>query len=232
VAVQGTWQFTSTAQLRDPGKTYEVSDELESFFFVIFYVGVHLVIHSKPDTLDVKHIFDDLQVSVNGRQTGGVGKRNMYIEGRVVLQHLEFTKSPPFTKLIRGLFRLFQSLAIFNCDKEVGRDPRPQDIAEADKLKNCKAVIWLMKNVMERKDWPKVYDKAANDNYPRKEEIDKEDRVGLANLKVTTAAADAHIPGAAGSLPAPMTTSRVSKRRQEEDAGHTTPMKRSKVETV
>ena len=29
---QGTWQFISTAQLRDPGKIYEVSDEPESFF--------------------------------------------------------------------------------------------------------------------------------------------------------------------------------------------------------
>ena len=228
VIVQGTWQFTSTAQLLDPGKAYEVSDELESFFFVILYEGVHWIIHNKPGTLNVKHIFDDVQVGADGSQTGGVGKQHMYIKGGVILQHLEFTKSPPFTDLIRGLFRLFQSLAIVNCDKDVGRDPRPLDIANVDELKNCNAVIRLMKNAMNRKDWPEEHDKAANDNYPRKEEIDKEDRVGLANLKVTTAAADASIPGAAVPLPA----SKASKRGREGDDGHATPAKRSRVETV
>ena len=233
MTLQGTWQFISTAQLHDPGKAYEVSDELESFFFVILYAGLHWVIHNKPDTLDMKHIFDDVRVNANGRQTGGVGKYNMYtMDAGVVLQDLEFTKSPPFTDLIRELFRLFQSLAIVNCDKGLGRDPRPRDATNVNKLKNCKAVVQLMKNAVEREDWPEVHDKAANDIYPRKEEIDKEDRVGLANLKVTTATVNAPIPGASVPLPASASTSRASKRGREEDDGHTTPTKRSKVEAL
>jgi len=232
VTFQGTWQFTSTAQLLDPGKAYEVSDELESFFFVTLYEGVHWVIHNKPDTLNVKHIFDDMQVNANGRQTGGAGKQHLYTrtEG-VILQDLEFVKSPPFTDLIRGLFRLFQSLAYFNQAKSATSRKgivSSEDRKNVKKLKNCKAIVKLMKNAVDRKDWPKVHDKAANDNYPRKEEIDKEDRVGFANLKVTTATTDAPIPGAAIPLP----TSRASKRGREEDDGHTSSMKRSRVETI
>ena len=233
---QGTWQFISTAQLRDPGKIYEVSDELESFFFVILYEGIHWVIHNKPDTLDVKYIFDDVRVNANGRQTGGGGKQNMYtMDADVILQDLKFDKSPPFTDLIRELFHLFQALAIVNYDKKLGRALQPQDVANVDKLKNCRAVIQLMKNAVDRADWPEEHDRAANDNYPRKEEIDKEDRVGVANLKVTTTTLDAPIPGpsaAPTSLPILAGTSRASKRGREEDDDHTTPTKRSKVETV
>ena len=230
MTLQGTWQFISTAQLRDPGKTYEVSDELESFFFVILYEGVHWVIHNKPTRLKVKHIFDDVQVEADGRQTGGVGKHNMYtMEDLVILRDLEFDKSPPFTDLIRELFLLFQSLAFVNQAKSARREKliSTEDRKNVNKLKNVKAIVRLMKNAVEREDWPEVYDKAANDIYPRKEEIDKEDRVGLANLKVTTATVNAPIP-----LPASASTSRASKRGREEDDGHTTPTKRSKVETV
>ena len=92
-----------------------------------------------------------------------------------------------------------------------------------------------MKDAVERTDWPEECDKTPNGNYPRKEEIDKEDRVGLANLKVTTIVLDPPVPGpsrAAASLPTPAGTSRASKRGREEDDGNTTPTKRSKVETV
>ena len=231
MTVQGTWQFTSTAQLLDPGKAYEVSDELESFFFVILYVGLHWVTHNKPCTLDVKLIFDDVRVNSSGRQTGGLGKQQMYMTEGVILQDLKFGKSPPFTDLIRELFRLFQSLVFFNLAK--GTKSRKgvassEDRKNVNKLKSCKVIVKLMKNAMKRKDWPEGHDKAANDNYPRKEEIDKEDRVGFANLKVTVATADAPIPGAAVPLPA----SKASKRGREGGDGYATPAKRSRVETV
>ncbi|KAF9643904.1 hypothetical protein BDM02DRAFT_3263846 [Thelephora ganbajun] len=217
-------------------RIYEASDELESFFFVILYEAVHWVSHNKPERLNIKFIFDDVRVHDDGRQTGGLGKQDMYtMDADVILQNLKFYKSPPFTDLIRGLFRLFQSLAIANYDKKLGRDPQPQDAANVDKLKNCKAIIQLMKNAVERADWPEVCDKAAKDNYPRKGEVDKEDRVGLANLKVTTNTPEVPVPGvpAVGApLPASAGTSRASKRGREEDDGYTTPTKRSKVEAV
>lgn len=231
MTVQGTWQFISTWQLLDPGKIYEVSDELESFFFVILYEGVHWVTHNKPKTLRVKHIFDDVQVEADGQQTGGSGKCRMYtVDGNVILQHLEFTKFPPFTDLIRGLFRLFQSLTFVNQANCAGRQGAifPHDIENANRLNDCKTVIQLTKDALKRTDWPQESDKVTSDNYPRKQEVDKVDRVGLANLKVTTATIDAPAPAA---LPTSTGISRTSKRGREDD-GQVSPTKRSKVETV
>ena len=106
IIFQGTWPFISTERLINPDKTYEVSDELESSFFVLLYEGIHWVAHNKPPMLDVKFIFDDVQVDANGHQTGGRGKFWMYIQSaNVILKELEFEKSPPFTGLIRELFR-------------------------------------------------------------------------------------------------------------------------------
>ena len=227
---QGTWQFISTAQLSDPGKIYEVSDELESFFFVILYEGIHRVIHNKPAGLFVKHIFDDARTDANGRQAGGAGKRDMYgIYAGVILEDLKFEKSPPFTDLIRGLFLLFQSLNVVNLEKKSKRKPRSEDAANIEKLKDCKAVIQLMKSAVRRKDWPKEHDKVLGDNYPRDGEIDREDRVGLANLKEVTSPGDVPLPAS----PAPAgSISRVSKRGREEEDGPATPTKRSRVEAV
>jgi hypothetical protein len=227
---QGTWQFISTAQLSDPGKIYEVSDELESFFFVILYEGIHRVVHNKPAALNAKFIFDDARADANGRQTGGIGKQNMYgMNAEVILEELKFEMSPPFTNLIRGLFCLFQSLYFVNLEKKSKRKPRSEDAANIEKLKDCKAVIQLMKKAVKRKDWPKEHDKVLDDNYPRDGEIDREDRVGLANLKEVTSPGDVPLPAS----PAPAASiSRVSKRGREEDDGPATPTKRSKVEAV
>jgi len=92
----------STEQLANPGKTNEVSDELESFFFVIHYEGVHWVAHNKPLRLNVRHIFDHVEAIVEGNHFGGAGKRGLYSEhDALICQQLKFTKSVPFTDLIR-----------------------------------------------------------------------------------------------------------------------------------
>ncbi|KAF9649051.1 hypothetical protein BDM02DRAFT_1981591 [Thelephora ganbajun] len=223
----GTWQFISTWKLLFPEKVYEVFDELESFFFVILYAGLHWVTHNKPETLNIKFIFDDVQVHANGRHTGGLGKQNMYIvdaDADVILQDLEFGESPPFTDLIRGLFRLFRSLAIVNVYKNMNREPWHHDVANVNKLKDCKAIIRLMENAVERTDWPEVCDKVSNGNYSRKEEIGK-GRPGLAYLKMVA-------PARPAPLPNPASAHRVPKRGREEDDDQTAPTKWSKLKVV
>ena len=93
----------------------------------------------------------------------------------VALQELEFERSPPFTDLIWRLFQLFRSLAIVNFLKRASMDLQPRNVADLEKLTDCKAVIQLMKSALERSEWPKACDKVAEDNYPR-EEIGEVDR--------------------------------------------------------
>ena len=201
----------STEQLANPGKIYEVSDELESFFFVIFYEGLHWVTHNKPMRLNVKEIFDHVEIDDDGSHLGGAGKQRLYDRGSALIcQQLEFTKSKPFTDLIRQLYRLFRSLQAVNMEKEYDFSPAERYYPNIEKLKDCKEVIRLMQEAVERKDWPNESDKVTEDNYPR---MDEKDPVGITYLKEDT--------GATGI-----------KRRREEAAGEDgpkTPTKRSRV---
>lgn len=87
--------------------------------------------------------------------------------------------------------------------------------------------------VVERSDRPEVCDKVTDDNYPRKGEIHRQNRIGRAHLKVPTATVDAPTHGAPGVAPPMPAPSRVSKRGREGDnGGHTTSTKRSRVEAI
>lgn len=192
-----------------------VSDELESFFFVILYVALHWIIHNKPYELNVKHIFDQSQILPKGDHVGGEGKFKMYTytKGRgVVLHGLEFTESPPLTDLIRQLFRLFQSLAQFNYSS---LEPGAGVGENVEKLKDCDAILRLMQEALAREDWPEVCDKTTTDNYPREEETDQKDQVGHAHVKVSIGPSRA----------------RVVKRALGEDASGV-PKKRSRIDRV
>lgn len=172
-ATQGTWQFVSTRKLLHPNKAYEVSDELESMFFIFFHVGLYLVINNKPDGLNINDIFNDLRLEPNGRQIRGSGKLRMYlVDPDVVLQQLEFQKSPPFTGLIRELFRLFQCLVLVDTLQTAGRPASFKDVTGANKLKDCKAIIRLIKNATGRSDWPHECDRVGVGNRPRSGPVD------------------------------------------------------------
>jgi hypothetical protein len=132
--------------------------------------------------LNVELIFDDVDFHKDGSYTGGIGKTNMYMANSdLILEDLEFTESPPFTDAIRGIFRLFKSLAWFI---HFDREPLPADVENVNKLKNCKEFIELLRKAKERKDWPKVSDKVAVDNYPPIQEADGEDYVGSSLKRV------------------------------------------------
>jgi len=173
----------STEQLANPGKIFEVSDELESFFFVILYEGVHWVAHNKPSRLNVRHIFDHVETIIEGNHVGGAGKRDLYSEHEALIcQQLEFTKSEPFTGLIRQLYRLFQSLRVVNMVTKLGLRTPEEHSPNVEKLKNCKEVVRLMKDAVARKDWSKEFDKVPEGNYPRKKKMDEDDLIGLSYL--------------------------------------------------
>ena len=56
-----------------------------------------------------------------------------------------------------------------------GTDRRPgdRDVANVNKLKSCRAVVLLMEKAVGRVDWSEEHDKVPDDNYPRREEIDR-----------------------------------------------------------
>src|SRR5712691_11809886 len=64
MCAQGTWEFFSIARINDPGlRPHAVSDDLESFFWVLMYEIVHY--------RDCKSLFSEENIrKVFGRPTG------------------------------------------------------------------------------------------------------------------------------------------------------------------
>src|SRR6266852_1475680 len=75
--VQGTWQFISISRLRDSSTTpHQVSDDLESFFWVLLYLVVKCRNITREDLSEnMKDVFDQhSDMDRNGNVTGGNGK--------------------------------------------------------------------------------------------------------------------------------------------------------------
>jgi len=87
-------------------------------------------------------------------------------------------------------------------------------------------IIRLAAKATAKEGWPEAYDKTATDNYPPLEEMDENDPVGVASLKVKTGTISAPVPGASSA-----STSRASKRGGE-GSGRAAPAKRSRVEAL
>ncbi|KAF4563161.1 hypothetical protein EYR40_007126 [Pleurotus pulmonarius] len=103
----GTWQFMSFGLLRDPHKRHTARDDLESFFWVILYYGLHYMSHSLAKAIQgvLVDIFDKFSFThPDGIARGGIAKvalvtSNVYI-GRRSRPELVFTRCPPLTDFI------------------------------------------------------------------------------------------------------------------------------------
>ena len=165
----------STQLLSTPGKIHDLSDDLESHFFVILYNALHFVKHNEPSGLDMKHIFDQSTISLKtGTHLGGAGKRNMYAKGF----HVMFT-SKPFTILIRALFRLFGALENYHATNTLGYDPAPALIKDVKKLDDCTEIKRLFTEALDSKKWPTECDK-VEDQYPPIDNLTSEQKEAVA----------------------------------------------------
>ncbi|KDQ32540.1 hypothetical protein PLEOSDRAFT_153777 [Pleurotus ostreatus PC15] len=106
-ASEGTWTFMSAALLQEPYKQHTIRDDLESFFWVVLYHGLHFVPHSLFQAIEAitTSIFDYYDfTALDGIARGGVVKiglisHNSYI-GRRSRPELTFTSCPPLTDFI------------------------------------------------------------------------------------------------------------------------------------
>ncbi|KAI0292350.1 kinase-like domain-containing protein [Multifurca ochricompacta] len=113
----GTWQFISISRLREPRYTaHEVSDDLESFFWVLLYQIARCRNLKKMElTKHMQLVFDDYTKSSQDHLvTGGNGKlvclANLCLSPRVVkdlLRTAEGLINIPCTKIIEELRSLF-----------------------------------------------------------------------------------------------------------------------------
>ena len=223
----------STQLLSTPGKQHELSDDLESHFFVLLYEGLHFVKHNIPG-IPLGEIFDQHYFdSKTGNHTGGRGKASFYTvtsDYLIMTKGLEFT-SEPFTILLRKLYQLFSSLYDYHTAKAKGFEvSKPQSV---QKLDGCAGVEALFEEALKSGGWPVKCDKVL-DQYPPADSLKAEQRdsVALSYLKKSTVAepsSESAVAESSGESAVVESSGVKRKRGTEGEIRRTDGNKRSKV---
>ena len=157
----------STRLLSVEGKVHELSDDLESHFFVLLFEGLHFLAHNKPHAISTEIIFDQAIVDPEtGNHTGGQGKAGLYTGMVAVINDRLIFTSKPFTTLIRGLYRLFASLHDYHKAKDWKRSPAASDAEDVEKLKGGVGIAALFDEVLKSEEWPTECDKVLDQYLP------------------------------------------------------------------
>jgi hypothetical protein len=106
---QGTWQFISIACLLDPwSRPHEVSDDLESFFWVLMYQVVrymNTVLNLKDS---MQQVFDyHSEPDEEGIVKGGDGKLACVNNSKLSLQTIQRIVNTPCSEIIEEMWSLF-----------------------------------------------------------------------------------------------------------------------------
>ncbi|PCH36481.1 hypothetical protein WOLCODRAFT_146288 [Wolfiporia cocos MD-104 SS10] len=98
----GTWQFMSGALLRYPSKQHELSDDLESFIYVIYWLALRFHDHDRTQAQleNYIHYTFDQRWNENGRDIGGDAKMTLMASG---LPPCELSDDPVFDQLLKSL---------------------------------------------------------------------------------------------------------------------------------
>ncbi|KAH9020337.1 hypothetical protein EDB84DRAFT_1565760 [Lactarius hengduanensis] len=109
----GTWQFMSIARLQDSStRPHEVSDDLESFFWVLLYLVVKCKSVGKINlSQNMQRVFDQSEdMDDDGIIRGGRGKLYCLREGDLGPVIVEFLVETPCRDIIEELRSLFDNL--------------------------------------------------------------------------------------------------------------------------
>ena len=112
ICVQGTWQFISISRLNDPStRPHQVSDDLESFFWVLLYLVVKCRNSTRKNLSgNMKDVFDQhSDVDHNGNVTGGDGKQLFLDNKRFDSAMIRTLVNTPCRKVIEKLRSLLRN---------------------------------------------------------------------------------------------------------------------------
>jgi hypothetical protein len=112
ILLQGTWQFISVARLLDPRSTpHQVSDDLESFFWVLLYQIVRGRDGKKEFRQAMVDVFDQYESVKGNRSRGGKGKLSVLggteLKRRVIMGLTYKTPCSAMIEELRALFNDF-----------------------------------------------------------------------------------------------------------------------------
>ena len=157
ILAQGTWQFVSVARLLDPRSTpHQISDDLESFFWVLLYQIVRGRDRKKAYRQAMTDVFDQYESVKRNRSRGGKGKLNVFggtaFQTQVIMTLTLGTPCDTLIDELRALFNDFYLFVLYETGlapevvemfaKKREEDPRVQEARK--KLKSSDAFLAIL----------------------------------------------------------------------------------------
>ncbi|KAI0341720.1 hypothetical protein BDW22DRAFT_1358563 [Trametopsis cervina] len=171
----GTWQFMSIAILQDPTKVHSIIDDVESCFWVFFYMACHYF-PIKQGRPNLAKLFDEVseQVGDDGKiyYIGGDAKATALwfdgITGTIVF------KSPPLTQAINDFADLLG--LYYSCQETAKRYPNDRTAQErldtiTTQLEKIEDILAIFDRAIASGDWPED-DDAVADQFPSESRMD------------------------------------------------------------
>ncbi|TCD61518.1 hypothetical protein EIP91_008299 [Steccherinum ochraceum] len=153
----GAWQFLSYGHLRNSRKPHTILDDMESFFWVLLYIGCHYL----PNTF----ISYDLEMFEEQR---GDAEQRAYFGGLNKLAYLRRSSvnrgfiCPPFQRLVRGLREPFKRLNL-----DLVENPSHSSSKEVSPDQDPTSILSLFDEALMADDWPEADDRLEEDRFPR-----------------------------------------------------------------
>ena len=129
----------------------------------------------------MQSLFDHVDVCPEtGTHTGGLGKRDLYTFGEILMTETLQFESKPFTTLIGQIYWLFHALSAYHKELDLKKKPGRTLINSRKKLESCAEIKRLLREALDSKEWPEGCDKVKDQYPPRLRMTDKEkDTVAL-----------------------------------------------------
>ncbi|KAG5649497.1 hypothetical protein H0H81_003466 [Sphagnurus paluster] len=174
----GTWQFMSCLLLMDHHSVHTVQDDMESFVYVLLYLGLRYLKHKKPrETLHIMSEIFDYEKFIDGNCTGGENKRFMIESLGKLGRDFHFACEPldDWFRIIRELLREWieyvspheptTKRSFVYRENNVPAKPTPRPPIESLALYDHKAMAELFPSALDPSTvWP--LDDAAQDCLP------------------------------------------------------------------
>ena len=153
--MQGTWQFISISRLRDPStRPHQVSDDLESFFWVLLYLVVKCCNITGDDLSEnMKDVFDQHNdMDRNGNVTGGKGKLFCLRDGELNSSVVYDLVKTPCGDIIEDLRTLLHDYYLYipahetriSKARSVYEAKRERDSRVREATKNLSSSKWIL----------------------------------------------------------------------------------------
>ena len=174
----------STRLLTTPGKAHELRDDLESLWFVLLYEALHFVKHNKPPGIQMDIIFDQVRACpTTGVHTGGLGKRDLYSFGDILMTRTLDFGNKPFNSLVGQVYHLFQTLNLYYMERSLAKNQEggynSPVVNCVKKLDDCMEIERLLREALSAEGWPESCDK-VQDHYPPKKHLTPEEKDTIA----------------------------------------------------